>query len=217
MSDSRETTIERQLNEGLSELGWHPDDRQRRQLLTTVSLLHKWNRAYNLTAIRSSADMVTRHLLDSAAIVDTMYGPRILDVGSGAGFPGLVIAILRPDVAVTLLDSNGKKVRFQRQVMLELGLTNVTPVQARVESFQSEPFEQIVSRAFASLGDFVTLSDHLLAPRGKWMAMKGPSAESECDGLPSGVQVEEVRQLDIPGEQGQRVLMTLSRHGDYGA
>ncbi|WP_148252359.1 16S rRNA (guanine(527)-N(7))-methyltransferase RsmG [Aidingimonas lacisalsi] len=214
MIKAMDVTVEQRLDEGLADLGWYPDDQQRRRLLTILALLHKWNRAYNLTAIRSPAEMVTKHLLDSAAIVDAMQGSRILDVGAGAGFPGLIIAILRPESDVTLLDSNGKKVRFQRQVVLELGLTNVTPVQSRVESFEAAPFDQIVSRAFAGLGAFVTLSDHLLTRQGRWMAMKGPSVESERGELPSGVKVEEVRHLDIPGEHGKRVLMTLSRHED---
>ncbi|MCP1367559.1 16S rRNA (guanine(527)-N(7))-methyltransferase RsmG, partial [Halomonas sp. BBD48] len=137
-----------------------------------------------------------------------------LDVGSGPGLPGLVLAILDPQLAVTLLDSNGKKVRFQRQAVLELGLGNVTPVQARVEAYRVEaPFEQIISRAFASLTDFVALTEPLLADDGEWLAMKGRAAEQESLALPDSIMLIERRELHVPGDEASRQLLRLRRAG----
>lgn len=200
------------LDQGLARLDIAADDESRLGLLRLVSLLHKWNRAYNLTAVRDPLEMVSRHLLDSAAVLPWVRGPRLLDVGAGAGLPGLVLAILRPELAVTLLDSNGKKVRFQRQAVLELGLSNVTPVQARVEAIQGR-FDQVISRAFASLGDFVELSEHLLAPGGQWLAMKGPAVEDELAGLPAEVAPIARHELTVPFESGSRRLVILERQG----
>lgn len=203
---------EQRLDEGLETLGIAIDGRTRGQLLALLALLHKWNRAYNLTAVRSPETMVIRHLLDSASVLSAVHGPRLLDVGAGPGFPGLVLAILKPNLAVTLLDSNGKKVRFQRQAVLELGLDNVTPVQARVEDYVvSSPFEQIISRAFASLADFVALTDHLLADQGEWLAMKGRASEEELMDLPSVVRMVERRVLTVPGDEASRHLLRLQR------
>ena len=157
---------EARLDAGLAELGLEVDATARERLLALLALLHKWNRAYNLTAVRDPEQMVTRHLLDSASVATAVRGPRLLDVGAGAGLPGLVLAILDPSLEVTMLDGNGKKVRFQRQAVLELGLENVTPVQVRVEHFATRDFDQIVSRAFAQLATFVELTRPLLAEGG---------------------------------------------------
>lgn len=205
-----DTAVEVSLDQGLERLGIAVDAEQRRQLLGLVGLLHKWNRAYNLTAIRSPEEMVSRHLLDSAAVLPFVTGPTLLDVGAGPGFPGLVLAILRPELAVSLLDSNGKKVRFQRQAVMELGLTNVTPVQSRVEAFE-ERFDQVISRAFASLGDFVSLTLPLVAPGGQWLAMKGPAVEEELAGVPDGVVPVAHHALEVPFEVGSRLLVVLER------
>ena len=205
-----EPTVEARLDQGLERLEVEVDAEQRRQLLGLVALLHKWNRAYNLTAVRSPEEMVARHLLDSAAMVPYIKGPDLLDVGAGPGFPGIVLAILRPELAVTLLDSNGKKVRFQRQAVMELGLTNVTPVQARVEDFEA-PFAQVISRAFASLGDFVYLTLPLVAPGGQWLAMKGPAVGEELAAVPGGIVPVARHVLDVPFEVGQRLLVVLER------
>ena len=161
------TNIAPQLDQGLRQLSIAVDDHQREQLLGLLALLHKWNRAYNLTAVRDVGDMVSRHVLGSAAVLPYVQGPRLLDVGAGPGLPGIVLAILAPQLDVTLLDSNGKKVRFQRQAVMELGLDNVTPVQARVEQFEAAPFDQVISRAFASLVDFVTLTRQLPSANGQ--------------------------------------------------
>lgn len=206
--------VEQRLDQGFAELGIALDAPQRDKLLALVSLLHKWNRAYNLTAVRDPLTMVSRHLLDSAAIAPFVSGPSVLDVGSGPGLPGLVLAILDPSLDVTLIDSNGKKVRFQRQAVMELGLTNVTPVQARVEDQQTLDgrFEQVISRAFASLPDFIALSQAWLADGGQWLAMKGPAVEDELEGLAANVRVVDRHQLDVPFEPGHRWLVVLEQH-----
>lgn len=198
------------LDQGLSQLAIAVDDHQRAQLLGLLALLHKWNQAYNLTAVRDVDDMVSRHVLDSASVAPYVQGPRLLDVGAGPGLPGIVLAILKPALAVTLLDSNGKKVRFQRQAVMELGLENVTPVQARVEQFQAGTFDQVISRAFASLVDFVTLTRQLPSVNGQWLAMKGPGADDELRDLPPGIRLDKRHLLEVPFEAAQRQLLVLS-------
>ncbi|WP_027965662.1 16S rRNA (guanine(527)-N(7))-methyltransferase RsmG [Halomonas halocynthiae] len=206
--------IEKRLDQGVAQLGLALDDQQRDKLLGLVNLLHKWNRAYNLTAVRDPLTMVSRHLLDSAAVAPFVTGPSVLDVGSGPGLPGLVLAILNPLLNVTLIDSNGKKVRFQRQAVMELGLTNVTPVQARVEGQKTldGQFDQVISRAFASLPDFISLSQAWLAKDGQWLAMKGPAVDDELEGLAADVRVVDRHRLIVPFEEGHRWLVVLEQH-----
>lgn len=198
------------LDQGLRQLGLTVNEHQREQLLGLLALLHKWNRAYNLTAVRDIDDMVSRHVLDSAAVMPFVKGPRLLDVGAGPGLPGLVLAILAPELDVTLLDSNGKKVRFQRQAVMELGINNVTPVQARVEHFEAAGFDQVISRAFASLVDFVTLTRQLPSADGQWLAMKGPGADDELRDLPAGIRLHSRHLLEVPFEAAQRQLLVLN-------
>ncbi|WP_110636419.1 16S rRNA (guanine(527)-N(7))-methyltransferase RsmG [Salinicola salarius] len=202
---------ERRLDEGLAALNIEIDRRQRERLLSLLALLHKWNRAYNLTAVRSPEAMVSRHLLDSASVAFAVSGPTLLDVGSGPGFPGLVLAILDPGLQVTLLDSNGKKVRFQRQAVMELGLDNVRCEQVRVEAFGAT-FDQVISRAFASLGDFIGLTEPLLAEGGEWLAMKGGLEPRELESVPAHVAVHERLALSVPGvDDAERQLLRLGR------
>lgn len=201
------------LDEGMATLNIDIDTLKRERLLALLALLHKWNRAYNLTAVRNVEEMVSRHVLDSAAVAPFVDGTTLLDVGSGPGLPGMVLAILKPDLQVTLLDSNGKKVRFQRQAVMELGLTNVTPTQTRVEQFDGQTFDQVISRAFASLVDFVTLTHALPAADGQWLAMKGPGADEELKHLPQGVVLQQRQQLKIPFETAERQLLILSPKG----
>lgn len=194
------------LDDGLHAMDLSLSDEVRSRLLAFVALLHKWNGAYNLTAVRDIELMVTRHLLDSMAILPWIEGPRLLDVGSGAGLPGLVLAITRPDITLTSIDSNGKKIRFQRQAVFELGLDNVTPVHDRVETLEGVVFEQITSRAFAAPADFVTLTRDLLAPGGHWLAMAGRVDDIN---LPESVSLTRTWPLSIPGEQAQRHLLKM--------
>ena len=203
-------TVAARLDDGLDALGITADDEQRRLLLGLVALLHKWNRAYNLTAVRDINEMVSRHVLDSAAVMPFIRPTTLLDVGAGPGFPGLVLAILMPELNVTLLDSNGKKVRFQRQAVMELGLDNVTPEQVRVESFEAGGFDQVISRAFASLEDFITLTRQLPAAGGRWLAMKGPGADDELEALPAGVTLAHRHRLDVPFATAERQLLILT-------
>lgn len=202
----------RELTEGAAQLGIDLQPEQREQLLAYLRLLHKWNKAYNLTAVRDPDEMVSRHLLDSLSILPYVQGDRWLDVGSGGGMPGIILAIMLPNTAFTLLDSNGKKTRFLTQAKLELGLANLRIVQSRVESFQAEqPFHGIASRAFSSLADFTHLTRHLSDIDTQWLAMKGQYPEEELAALPVDFQVTDSAQLAVPGCQGSRHLLILRR------
>ncbi|SJN11354.1 rRNA small subunit 7-methylguanosine (m7G) methyltransferase GidB [Halomonas citrativorans] len=203
-------SVAARLDNGLAQLGLKVTANQREQLLGFVALLHKWNKAYNLTAVRDIDDMVARHVLDSAAVAPYVHGPRLLDVGAGPGLPGIVLAILDPALSVTLLDSNGKKVRFQRQAIMELGLKNVVASQARAETFSDQPFDQVISRAFASLVDFVTLTRELPTANGQWLAMKGPGADDELRELPSGIRLQTRHLLKVPFDTAERQLLILN-------
>lgn len=201
----------RQLAQGLEAMDLAATGEQQRLLLAYLGLLQKWNRAFNLTAVRDPRVMVSRQLLDSLSIQRWLSGPRVLDVGSGAGLPGIPLAILNPDHAFVLLDTNSKKTRFLRQVWLELKLGNVEVEQARVEQFQpSEPFQCIVSRAFAPLPKIVALTGHLLAADGRWLAMKGRVPESELAGLAAPHDVQ-TYPLQVPGEGAARHLVLIQR------
>ncbi len=193
-----------QLEMGLRAMGLASTSFQQNQLLAYLGLLLKWNRTYNLTAIREPADMVSRQLLDSLSILPLIRGPRVLDVGTGAGLPGVPLAIMLPDLEFTLLDTNSKKTRFVSQVKLDLGLDNLTVVQRRVEQFQPETgFDTITSRAFASLEDMLQGSRHLLAEHGQWVAMKGQLPEQEIADLAPTYHVS-CEPLSVPGETGRR-------------
>ena len=182
-------------------------------LLTLLDLLEKWNRAYNLTAVRERAAMCSRHLLDSLSLAPLVRAYRILDLGAGGGFPGLVLALHSPHRELTLIDSNSKKTRFLTQCKLELGLDNVTVVHSRVDDYSNqEPFEQITSRAFASLAEMVPMAAHLLADNGEYLAMKGPEAMEEATLIPSGWTLAENRRVEIPGVSAERRLLRIQRH-----
>ena len=182
-------------------------------LLAYLDELQKWNAAYNLTAIRDPLEMVTRHLLDSLVLCPYVKSP-LLDVGSGAGLPGIPLAIALPEAAVTVLDSNGKKARFLRHAVRALKLPNVTVVESRVEDYRpQQPFAVVTSRAFASLKDFFSLTGHLLAPGGQWLAMKGKLDDSELQDLPAGVGIVDIKPLKVPGLAEARNLIVAGRVG----
>ncbi|SFC31908.1 16S rRNA (guanine527-N7)-methyltransferase [Marinospirillum celere] len=200
------------LEQGLKQLERDVSERQERQLLDYLLLLDKWNQAYNLTAIRDPAEMVSRHLLDSLSLLPYVSQGELLDIGSGAGLPGIPLAILRPDLDVHSLDSNGKKTRFQFQVKTALGLSNFSVHQARVENFQpTTRSQQLVSRAFASLRDFLSWTQHLATQDARWLAMKGQYPSEELEDLPAGFELTASHKLEVPGQEGQRHLLILQR------
>jgi 16S rRNA (guanine527-N7)-methyltransferase len=177
------------------------------KLLDYVALLQKWNKVYNLTAIREPQQMVSHHLLDSLAVVPHLWPGSWLDVGCGAGLPGVVLAIAQPDWQLTLLDSNSKKTSFVQQAIIELGLPNASVHCERVEEWQPlQRFDGIISRAFTDLGDFLRSTRHLVAEHGRWAAMKG-LPEQELAGVPGGCRVERVIPLQVPGLQAARSLV----------
>ncbi|HXQ99649.1 MAG TPA: 16S rRNA (guanine(527)-N(7))-methyltransferase RsmG [Pseudomonas sp.] len=201
-----------ELTNGARELGVDLSDAQQEQLLGYLALLIKWNKAYNLTAVRDPDEMVSRHLLDSLSVVPFIEGERWLDVGSGGGMPGIPLAILFPDMRVTVLDSNGKKTRFLTQVKLELKLDNLEVIHSRAEAYQpSLPFTGIVSRAFSSLEDFTQWTRHMGDSQTRWLAMKGLHPADELVALPADFHLESAQALAVPGCQGQRHLLILRR------
>lgn len=200
-----------QLEQGLATMGLQLSAGRRELLLGYLGLLSKWNRAYNLTAIREPAAMVRRQLLDSLSILPWVDEGPLLDVGTGAGLPGIPLAIARPDLAFSLLDTNGKKTRFLNQVVGELGLPNVEVIRGRVEQLKRPAhYARISSRAFATLAETVSLSRHLLASGGCWLAMKGTEPAAEQADLPPDIAANTVELL-VPGEPGRRHLVILSR------
>ncbi len=178
-----------------------------------LELLLRWNKAYNLTAVTEPRRMVTHHLLDSLAVLPWIHGSRIADIGSGAGLPGIPLAIARPDLTVVLVDTVGKKVRFQKQAILELGLANASAVHARVENYRpDEPFDTVISRAFAATADFVALAGHLVSAGGRMLAMKGRDPGDELKALPEPWVVVDVHQIRVPGLTAERHLVELRRN-----
>jgi 16S rRNA (guanine527-N7)-methyltransferase len=202
-----------ELSTGARQLGVELTEFQHEQLLAYLALLIKWNKAYNLTAVRNPDEMVSRHLLDSLSIVPYIGADASwLDVGSGGGMPGIPLAILFPEKQITTLDSNGKKTRFQTQVKLELKLDNLQVIHSRVEAFRPEqPFTGIVSRAFSSLEDFSNWTRHLGDTQTRWLAMKGLHPTDELIALPADFHLDSEHALAVPGCQGQRHLLILRR------
>ena len=201
----------RTLADGAQALQLGLRDAQLAQLLDYLALLSKWNAVYNLTAVRDPAHMVTHHLLDSLAVVPAFSEARnVLDVGAGGGLPGMVLAIARPEMRLSMVDTVHKKTAFLTQAKAELGLANVTVHTARVEQLQvAQQFDVITSRAFAELSDFVTWSGHLLEEGGRFIAMKGVLPEQEIARLPSGWKVSKVQRLSVPGLDAERHLIFI--------
>lgn len=221
-------TLESRLRQGLTTFPLTLSDAQINQLLAYLALIEKWTKVYNLTALRDPAEMVTHHLLDSLAVIkplrrqldqlalainaDAGQSLRLLDVGSGAGLPGVVIAIACPDVTVDCVDTVAKKAAFIQQVALALKLPNLRGLHARVESL-TDTYDVISSRAFASLADFVRWSAQALVPGGVWMAMKGKQPADEVLALPAEVQVFHVEPLAVPGLDAQRCIVWMRSVG----
>ncbi len=203
-------SVESQLKAGVAALGLALPGDAAARLLAYLALLDKWNRVYNLTAVREAERMVSHHLLDSLAAVSHFQGETLLDVGSGGGLPGIPLAIARPDLNVTLIDSIAKKTAFLLQAKAELGLANLSVVTGRVEDYRPDTaFDLITSRAFSDLREFVLLTRHLLKPGGRWLAMKGLYPHEEVAVLPPGVKVSADHALVVPGLEANRHLIVL--------
>jgi 16S rRNA (guanine527-N7)-methyltransferase len=194
--------------QGLSAMNSGLDDAAAEKFVDFVRLLEKWNRVTNLTAVRDPLEMVTRHILDSLAVAPFLTGGSLLDVGTGAGLPGLPIAIASPGLDVTLLDANAKKLRFVRQAAAELGLNNVQVVQARMQEYQpGRSFDMVISRAVASLDELYRQSVHLLRPGGRMLFMKGTVPEHEISALSDGREGLHIEHLNVPGLAAERHLL----------
>ena len=199
------------LYRGIETLGLDLPEAAHAKLLAYAALLLKWNRVYNLTAIRDPQQVTTHHLLDSLSVLPYLGSiGTIADVGSGGGLPGIPIAIAAPALSVTSIETVGKKAGFQQQARIELGLTNFAVLNERAESVQVEPlFDAVISRAFSELSDFVALTRHLLHPGGHFIAMKGVYPQAEIERLPAGIRVTDTRALTVPGLDAERHLIIL--------
>ncbi len=207
-------TLAAQLAAGVAELGVDVDLETQKKLLAYLERMAKWNRVYNLTALRNPGEWVSHHLLDSLSVLPHVKGPLVADVGSGAGFPGLVLAMVQPDWQVVSVEAVDKKAAFQRQVSAELALTNVRVEGRCVEDVRLEAgADSVVSRAFSSLADFVNLTRHLLKPGGQWAAMKGRLPKEEIAALPDDVQVREIIELKVPGLNAERCVVLMNETG----
>ncbi|GAB4061246.1 16S rRNA (guanine(527)-N(7))-methyltransferase RsmG [Uliginosibacterium sediminicola] len=200
------------LDAHIAALGLDLDQAQRDKLLAYVALILKWNKVYNLTAIRDEAQAIDLHIADSLTLLPHVAAERLADIGAGAGLPGIVLAICRPDLQVELVDTVDKKCVFMRQAAGTLGLKNVAVHHTRVENFKpAAPFPVITSRAFAELADFVRWTEHLLAEGGHWLAMKGVYPSDEIARLPATVRVSESRPLQVPGLDAERHLIIIEK------
>jgi 16S rRNA (guanine527-N7)-methyltransferase len=202
--------LQTRLERGIAALGVQLPDGAVDRLLDYQALLARWNATYNLTAVRDPGEMVSRHLVDSLAILPYVQGDTLADLGTGPGLPGIPLAIAKPELQVLLVDSNGKKVRFLREAIRSLKLENVRAVQSRVEEVEG-PFDCITARAFASLEDMLAWGGHLLTKDGIWLAMKGKHPDEELPGVPAGFEVRAIHTLAVPDVGGERHLVVLGK------
>ncbi len=204
--------LKARLVAGAQELGIALDGVQAAALMRLVAELADWNKRFNLTAIREPADMVDKHLLDSLSVQPHLHGRRVADIGTGAGFPGLPLAIVNPGRSFTLIEATGKKVVFVRHAIEALGLANAEVVQARAETWRPRaPFDCVISRALGKLADFVRVAGHLCARDGRMLAMKGRHPAAEIDALPAGWRLRGVHELRVPGLAAARCVVELGR------
>ncbi len=201
------------LDELIAQTDLEVSERQRDQLVGYVEMLNKWNKAYNLTSVRDPQEMLVKHIMDSIIVSTHLHGERFIDVGTGPGLPGIPLSIMNPDKSFVLLDSLGKRIRFIKQVLHELKIENVTPLQSRVEEYQPEDkFDGVLSRAFASMTDMVEWCHHL--PKngsGHFLALKGQLPQGEIEQLPEWCSVTDIKALNVPQLEGERHLVILSR------
>lgn len=187
-------------------------DQQLNQLVSYVQLLDKWNKAYNLTSVRNPIEMLSKHIVDSVVVSKHLNGKRFIDVGTGPGLPGIPLAIVNPDKQFSLLDSLGKRIRFLKEVQRQLQLDNIDPIQSRVEAYRPENlYDGVISRAFASLEDMISYSEHLLTSNGLFYALKGIHPDKEIAALPDSVKVADSFSLNVPGVEGERHLICISK------
>lgn len=200
------------LIDGASRMGIELTDAQQDSLMQYMAMLVKWNKVYNLISRKETNDIVSVHLLDSLSVLPYINGPLVIDVGTGAGLPGIPLAIMRPDCSFTLLDSNSKKGRFRTQAVIELGLKNVTVVNERAEKFDAgQGFNEVISRAFATVADMLSVAGHMVGTKGRFLAMKGVNPQQELDEIPAGYQVEDVHPLEVPYLGAERHLAVLTK------
>ena len=212
MSENLPEVCRQRLTQGLNQLGIALPEQAAEQLLAYVALLVKWNKAYNLTAVRDAEQMVIRHLLDTLSVLPMVAKQDMLDVGSGGGMPGIILAICNPETYYTLLDSNGKKTRFLQQVKTQLQLSNVEVIQSRAENYSPpELFDRIISRAFTALDNMIDWCGPLLSEQGLFVAMKGTYPEPEQKPIPAGWEVKDVQPIDVPFIDEQRHLVSIGR------
>src|SRR5216684_964927 len=203
--------LEKILTQGLQALKLRLPPEARRALLDFVLLLDKWNQAYNLTAVRDPQQMITRHILDSLSVLPFVKGPRVLDVGSGAGLPGIPLALAQPQLDFVLLDSNAKKTRFITQAVADLRIKNVEIAQERVEKYQPrKKFNTLISRAFASIADMLASTGHLADAGAEFLAMKGVYPQEELAAIPQHYQASSVQALQVPGLDAARHLVIIT-------
>lgn len=199
-----------QLEAYLAEINLPATAEQKKQLLDFVGMLNKWNKAYNLTSVRDPEAMLVRHIMDSLVVSPHLQGERFIDVGTGPGLPGIPLAIMNPDKIFVLLDSLGKRIRFQKQVAFELGIHNISSIESRVEAYQPEQkFDGVLSRAFASIHDMLTWCHHLPAEHGQFYALKGQLSDEEMQQIPAGFVVTETIELQVPRLDEQRHLLKI--------
>ena len=199
-----------QLDSYLAEANIQASAKQKQQLIEFIALLSKWNKAYNLTSVRDPQLMLIRHIMDSLVVSPHLQGERFIDVGTGPGLPGIPLAILNPDKTFVLLDSLGKRIRFQKQVQFELDLDNIIPTESRVEAYDApDGFDGVLSRAFASVGDMLNWCHHLPAENGVFYALKGQLAEDEMAQIPDGFVLKEIVTLQVPALDEQRHLLKI--------
>ncbi|GAA0818182.1 16S rRNA (guanine(527)-N(7))-methyltransferase RsmG [Colwellia sp. D2M02] len=206
-------TLTEQLETLISRTTLSVSTEQINLLIQYVELLHKWNKAYNLTSVRNPSDMVVKHIMDSLMVGEVLQGDNFIDVGTGPGLPGIPLAILFPEKNFVLLDSLGKRITFLRQVVFQLKLANVTPVKSRVEEYQPEiPFDGVLSRAFSSLNDMVSWCKHLIAcEQGRFFALKGQYPHDEITQLPDNIELVKSYEIHVPDLTGERHVLELKK------
>lgn len=199
------------LRRACEQLPFSVSESQHAQLLAFLALIHKWNKAYNLTSIRDPLAMVTVHIVDSIAVYPHLKGNKFIDVGTGPGLPGVPLAILYPEAEFVLLDSLGKRIRFLKQVAFELKLANIEPIQSRVEAYSLSRFDMVITRAYASIEQMLSSCQHLVDSRGEFLALKGQHPTDELNSVPNGYTISGIEPIDVPGLNAERHVIKIKK------